>query len=59
MKPHIYSQLLSELTQTARVYKDTQQLRAQLGEVLSKYIEVEHNTGLYNKLSETRSAGLA
>lgn len=47
MKPHIYSQLLNELTQTARVYKDTQQLRAQLGEVLSKYIEVEHNTEMY------------
>lgn len=59
MKPHIYSQLLNELAQTARVYKDTQQLRAQLGKVLSNYVEVDHNTGLYNKISETRSAGLA
>ncbi|QVQ56898.1 hypothetical protein [Proteus phage VTCCBPA139] len=45
MKPHIYSKLLNELTQTAMVYKDTQQLRAQLGSTLSKYIEIEHNTG--------------
>lgn len=38
VKPHIYAQLLNELRDTALLFKDSQQLRAQLSSTLRKYI---------------------
>lgn len=40
--PHLYSQLLNDLRDTAVEYQGTQQLRAQLGRTLNKHIKPGH-----------------
>lgn len=42
LAPHLYSQLLNELRDTAVKYQGAQQLRAQLGRTLSKYLQPDH-----------------
>lgn len=40
--PHLYSELLNSLYDTALEYKDTQQLRAKLSKTLSKFVAPNH-----------------
>lgn len=39
LKPHLYRELVNELTEVARKYSNTQQLRAQVARVVGKYLE--------------------
>ena len=39
LKPHLYRELVNELTEVARKYATTQQLRARVGRVVGKYLE--------------------
>lgn len=39
LPPHKYRELVNELRDVASVYQNTQQLRAQIEKVLSKYVQ--------------------
>lgn len=39
LKPHLHRELVNELTEVARKYATTQQLRAQVARVVGKYLE--------------------
>jgi len=43
--PHLFSQLVNELTRTAVTYSQTQQLRAQLARALQEFVTPDHKEG--------------